>query len=712
MRKVLLPLVVLPAVLLSGCGHSHHFATNTTSNAAQVAITVAPATAQLIAGQTQQFTATVTNASNRAVRWRVTGGGTISASGMYTAPTPVPGNATAIVTATSVEDSSKSDTGAVTLVPVSVHITPENPSVALIATQQFAAVVTGTTNTAVTWSVSNPAVRQSSSKRSGARNVSEPSCSEATCGTISTAGLYRAPWCLPTPAGLTVTATSIADPTKSFSTTVTNVMAGPQLSGHYNFLFQGTDPDGMTQSAGTFVADGGQITNGLEDVVRMSGAHTSINFSGTYASSCYARGTMTIEDSLGGTYAFAYALNSAADRAHYIELDNTGERGAGQLAKLQVPASQIDQGSGNFAFGFAGSQDLPPVFSPAKHEVEPAGVGTSFERVGLIGQFHLDGEGTITTGLIDANYGGTTLANSALSGTYTYSSTTGRGTASFVADVPLSQTYSLSFYPVSADEAFWISIDSPAPVSPESHLPSILVPMFKGVSMRQSGSLDLASLNTTSVFYLTGVAQGTEDSDVAVGIVIPDGSGNISGGPMDENDDATTSNYPSVVGTYTVGGGGEGRGTAHLDAGEGVTRDMTFYLVSPNTAFLLEGTGSVAGPSAGVGFLEPRSGTPFSPATFTGLYSVGTSELATWYVPVMSGMAFADGVSTVLGMGDQSDIFGNYPAVNLFSSSYEMPESGRTTFGPLIFYMISPDKGVVFEASDTQHQPSVIMIER
>lgn len=60
--------------------------------------------------QTQQFTATVSNATNKSVTWAVAGGdasGTIDANGLYTAPTAVPAGAVT-VTATAAADTSKS----------------------------------------------------------------------------------------------------------------------------------------------------------------------------------------------------------------------------------------------------------------------------------------------------------------------------------------------------------------------------------------------------------------------------------------------------------------------------------------------------------------------------------------------------------------------------------------------------------------------------
>jgi outer membrane protein assembly factor BamB len=148
----------------------------------------------------QQFTATVTGTANMAVTWSVSdvaGGnatlGTISTSGLYTAPTVVPNPPTVTVRATSVLDSKASGTAAVTIELVAVSVTPANPSVLTGGTRQFTAVVTGTSNQAVTWSLDG----------AGSGN--------SAVGTISASGLYTAPAVVPNPPMITVRATSDFD---------------------------------------------------------------------------------------------------------------------------------------------------------------------------------------------------------------------------------------------------------------------------------------------------------------------------------------------------------------------------------------------------------------------------------------------------------------------------------------------------------------------
>ncbi|MBS1827263.1 MAG: Ig-like domain-containing protein [Acidobacteria bacterium] len=76
-----------------------------------VSVTIAPSTISILTGGTQQFTATVSNASNTAVTWSATGG-SITSTGLYTAAA-TPGAFT--VKATSVQDTTKSATAAVTI---------------------------------------------------------------------------------------------------------------------------------------------------------------------------------------------------------------------------------------------------------------------------------------------------------------------------------------------------------------------------------------------------------------------------------------------------------------------------------------------------------------------------------------------------------------------------------------------------------------------
>jgi hypothetical protein len=78
-----------------------------------VTLGLSPAAVTLYSSQKQQFTATVSGTANTGVTWSATQG-SISASGLYTAPV-VSSQTTAVVTATSNADSSKSASASITL---------------------------------------------------------------------------------------------------------------------------------------------------------------------------------------------------------------------------------------------------------------------------------------------------------------------------------------------------------------------------------------------------------------------------------------------------------------------------------------------------------------------------------------------------------------------------------------------------------------------
>lgn len=182
-------------------------------SAAVTGVVVSPATVSIAPGEAKQFTATVngTGAYTNGVTWavnNVAGGnatvGTISATGLYTAPATGSGSVT--VTATSTFDTTKSGNATLTYAPptvTSVVVAPGTVTLTAGSTKQFTATVSGTGNydQTVTWSVNNVAG------------------GNATVGTISAAGLFTA--ANPSPDSVTIKATSTFDTTKSGSTTIT-----------------------------------------------------------------------------------------------------------------------------------------------------------------------------------------------------------------------------------------------------------------------------------------------------------------------------------------------------------------------------------------------------------------------------------------------------------------------------------------------------------
>ena len=173
-------------------------------------VTVEPDDAEVEAGETQQFTATVSGTGNydKSVTWSVEGKNststTISATGLLTVDTDETA-ATLTVTATAKGDGTTSGTATVTVTQpatiTGVTVTPTAATVEAGKTQQFTAEVEGTGdyNERVTWTVSG-------SKNDGTTT--------STTGVLTVAADETA-------ATLTVTATAAGDDTKYATATVT-----------------------------------------------------------------------------------------------------------------------------------------------------------------------------------------------------------------------------------------------------------------------------------------------------------------------------------------------------------------------------------------------------------------------------------------------------------------------------------------------------------
>jgi N-acetylneuraminic acid mutarotase len=177
-----------------------------------VRVTLAPGDVSVDRTESVQFHAKVHNSPNDAVVWSLSGDGcsgggcgTLSDSGLYIAPETVPSPAAVTVTATAVADPSKSAHATITIVDAALVVTvsPDSGGVYVGESVLFRTSVQHVNDHAVTWSLSGAG------------------CSGASCGTVSDSGLYTAPPTVPDPPFVTVTATSVVDPSRSASATIT-----------------------------------------------------------------------------------------------------------------------------------------------------------------------------------------------------------------------------------------------------------------------------------------------------------------------------------------------------------------------------------------------------------------------------------------------------------------------------------------------------------
>jgi RHS repeat-associated protein len=196
-----------------------------------VVVTLNPLRVTMSPGAKQAFQALVTGTTQSTVNWSATGG-SITENGVFTAPM-LPGTYNVNATSTQVPNSGAQATIIVTENPgIQVVVQPGDVTLLPGATQTFTATVTGIDNTAVTWSTSD--------------------------GSISNTGTFTAP---ATPGVYTITATSVADSTRSGYATVTisgglgTPIGGGTLTWTRDVMYMGT------QEVGEFNKDGLHVTH-------------------------------------------------------------------------------------------------------------------------------------------------------------------------------------------------------------------------------------------------------------------------------------------------------------------------------------------------------------------------------------------------------------------------------------------------------------------
>ncbi len=264
-------------------------------------------------GATYTFVATVTGTTNTAVTYRVqegAAGGTITAAGLYTAPLSA---GSYHVIATSVADSTKSATVSVTAVP-GVSIMPGSIRILPGGTQMFITRLTGTTNTAVSFS--------------------------AKTGSITAAGVYTAPQM---PGTYSVVATSLAagqwvNVSDNLGAATATVMVA------INDLFSQTGNMVVPRAnhTATLLLDGTVLMAGglnIENIDRqefdfpISSAELFEATSGTFVP------TGSMATARFGHHATLLANKALAKTASYGKVLITG--GGGQTAELYNPTSRL-----------------------------------------------------------------------------------------------------------------------------------------------------------------------------------------------------------------------------------------------------------------------------------------------------------------------------------------------------------------------------------
>ena len=179
---------------------------------------------------------------------------------LYKAPPAIPSGAVVTITATSVANPTLSRTASVTIVPpipISVSFFAHLPaSLQVNASTEINVNIQNDTTT-------NPQVKWTAT------------CTATNCGSFSATETadevmttYTAPPTIPSGNTVTITATSVTDPTKSVSGSIVITALAPTLA-NGTYVYQVTGP-GLSQASfitGVFIAQNGMITGGEQDSV-------------------------------------------------------------------------------------------------------------------------------------------------------------------------------------------------------------------------------------------------------------------------------------------------------------------------------------------------------------------------------------------------------------------------------------------------------------
>jgi Fe-S cluster assembly iron-binding protein IscA len=739
-------------------------ATATVTIIPPIVVKVSPATVQVLAGNRQQFTATVSGTSNTSVTWSVSGAGCsgiqcgiITSGGLYSAPGNTPNPAQVTVTATSVADHSKSGSATVTILPqVAVHVSPQTVQVVVGRHLQFTATVTGTSDTTVKW------------------NVFGSGCSGTACGTISPNGLYTAPANVPNTAQVTVRATSNADGTKSGSASVTVILpfvitisptsAVVAVNGQQQFR---ATVNGNGTNAVTWSVSGGGCSGTACGTISSSGLYMApatvpstatviVTVSSQVDASQSESATVTIVENenskLSGQYAFLFTgfdnggvyqaagsftadgagnitsghedVNNTASPAKNISVtgtylvggDNRGVLNLSNTLGTQHFRFALDsQGTkGRFisfdTTGIRGSgvleQQDPSTFRTSaltrSYALSLTGQDNSGSRIGALAAILPNGAGRIGGGSIDVNDGGVVSQTLLVNGAYKVDST-GRGTMTLIIPGFAGGTFNFALYVVSTDKFFIISTDQLNGNNP----------IFSGRAEMQSGTPFLLSgFQGDSVFSLAGARANA--SQVAVGRISFQ-SNSLLRIEFDQNFGGTVATHVRT-GSYDLNI--NGRGALHFDNLVGIVNGWVMYAIAPNKAFIMD----VSSADVGMGELNPQSTEPpFSNGDIVGTYLLGSGEPLVSTASLFSGVINSSGNGFASGAEDISRSSGLF-ADRLLSGTYSVSQSLNNGRGTLLLtapdgttialWVTSPSEVVGMGINPSNTQPIVLHFEQ
>ncbi len=516
-----------------------------TSTAPQAPVLLSPPSATLASGAQQTFTATVSGTTAN-VSWAVScpatnqsDCGTITQSGVYTAPFFPPPSGSVSVTATS-----KDGTGLPGNAPVIITISNQS----LFGSYAFSVSGTnGGSPVAIAGSITFDG--QGGVMTGGSQDTAGGTQVQITGGTYHIGTDGRGNVTFTTSSGSSKWMIAMQNHSHVAITGFdagTNVVSGTMdlqtpaqftaasITGNYALSLQGVSAahaNGTFRGVGAFTADGASaITGGRMDLNDTGTAQTALAVTGSFtAPSNIGRGMLTLTSG-AGTQTFVYYMADGT-RLKLVETD----------ALAKATAEAVTQATGPFT-----SASVKGSFATAI-----VGLNSSFNPTSTGGIMTLDGTATVKAN-VDTNNNGNTLnlLGQSVTGTYAVTDTTsGRTTFSWTASDGVHQ-YVL--YPAAGQDLNILEIGSSSVSGPALYQKFVVSnPSYTSNYVTQGSGVDFT---------------GTPGSQAFSGLVVFNGGSAISG-MLDVNDNGALTANGAVRGSYSF----DATGRAALNVTSGPT---------------------------------------------------------------------------------------------------------------------------------------------
>lgn len=567
---------ILCLPFLVGCGGGS--SSSPPNSTPAILVTISPMSASVTVNGIQQFTATVSNASNTSVSWQVndiSGGnssvGMISSSGLYQAPPAAPNPATVTIRAVSQADASKSGSATVT---VTAAMSGVNNA---LLNGQYAFSWFGSDNTSGIFVAGG--IFAADGNGHITNGVEDGNFADGVflaqpfSGTYSIGADGRGTATLTTPHGQVIFKFAVASSSLARFIEFDGTAAGKgviekqdpsafsitALNGDYAFLLDGLDcapgaPCAESMSAtGRFTANAGTFSQGIADVNHQSTAHLNQSLGGSYSVGSNGRGTADFVTPEGTWNTVFYVISASKLRVvgtdiFPVLLGTAQRQSGGPFTNASV--------AGDYVFGLTVTSPVRP---------EPVILAKA-------GWTHADGAGALSNGLFDENGGaGDVSSGVGFQGTYSVESN-GRVTGAIITSAA---TTNWVFYVVSPSELYMMQVDPSTASSPN------LVTSGE-VLQQQGGPFSTPSLVGDFAFFASGKPNSSAGVNNTSGVFSADGAGGLPAITLDEYLAGTLSSDQSLTGTYSVADTSRGIGTASLGS-----RTAHLYFISPSKALLI-----------------------------------------------------------------------------------------------------------------------------